>query len=165
MERCRFLVAACVGTFFYVLVALLGGRDGLWAMNQLQEQKRSVSMHTAAIEKTFEELNLEKVALQSDNDVIAAYARKLGFVSPGEKLVKVSGLASRETQIVDPGTVLRHTSVRYIPEWFCKAVGLVIFSLLYIILLLYDITRGAVSLPRKKAHVTVVQGTPVYDFN
>ena len=164
MERCRFLVASCVGTFFYVLVAFFGGRDGMWAMNQLLEQKRDVSIHAAEIEKTYDELCLEKVALQKDMDVVAAYARKLGFVAEGEKLVKVSGLPSRETQIVDPGTILRHTEVRFIPEWFCKAVGLVIFSLVYLILLLVDITRGNIRLPRKKAHFSMVKGTPVYDF-
>ena len=164
MTRCRFLVATCAGTFFYVLVALLCGRDGLWAYSQLQEQKRALSAHTAGIEKTYEELSLEKVALQNDADVIAAYARKLGYVSEGEKLVKISGLPSRETQILDPGAVILHEEVRYVPEWFCKAVGLVIFTLLYMVLLLYDLSRGLIQMPAKKAHMNVVRGVPVYDM-
>ena len=48
---------------FYVAMAVIGGRDGIWAMNQLLEQKRVMSAHTAEIEKTFDELTLEKLAL------------------------------------------------------------------------------------------------------
>lgn len=164
MARCRFLAAACAGTLFYVLVAIVCGRDGLWAHGQLLEQKRLLSAHTAGIEKTHEELALEKVALQNDADVIAAYARKLGYVGQGEKLVKISGLPVRETQILDPGVVLRHIEARYVPEWFCKATGLVIFGLVYLVLLLADFNRGYIHIPRPKAHYGVVGGTAVYDM-
>ena len=75
MTRARFLVAAVLGTLVYVLVSLCVGRDGIWVYRQLQEQKRLLSANTASIEKTNEELKLEKVALQKDMSVIAAYAR------------------------------------------------------------------------------------------
>ena len=164
MTRCRFLVASCVGTFFYVLIAVFCGRDGLWAYSQLMDEKRSLSTHTASIEKTYEELLLEKAALQSDMDVIASYARKLGFVSEGEKLVKITGLPLREKQILDPGMVVFHNEVKYIPEWFCKVLGLIIFALVYLVLLLSDFNRGLIELPNRKAHVNVIRGVPVYDM-
>ena len=141
MKRCRLLFSACIGTLFYVLVAILGGRDGIWATRQLQEQRRMLSSHLSGIEKTNEELNIQKVTLQEDMDVISAYARKLGYISEGEKLVKVSGLPNRETRIFDPGNVVFHTESKYLPEWLCKAVGLIFFALTYIILVLFDYSK------------------------
>ena len=167
MMRFKLLASALAGTACYVLVSFVGGRDGLWAMEQLQEQKRILAANTAVIEKTNEELNLEKSALQKDMDVIAAYARKLGFIGRGEKLVKISGLAARETQIVDAGTVIRHKESRYIPERYCKGVGFIVFVLLYAVLWLVDYTRGEVhvhirrSLYKRRA---ALQGMPVYDL-
>ena len=164
MKQFRFLAAACVGTFFYVLISLIAGKDGLWATSQLQEQKRLVSAHTASIEKINDELTLESLALQNDKDVIAAYARKLGYVGEGEKLVKISGLAAKETQIFDPGMVVKYPPVKFVPEWVCKSFGLIIFALAYIVLLLSDYRNGLVSMPHRTVK-SEVRGMPAYDVS
>lgn len=161
MTRFRFLIAACAGTFLYVLVSLIGGRDGFWAQKQLQTQKRQISAHTASIQKVTDELQLEYLALKDDKDVISAYARKLGYVGPGEKLVKISGLAAKETQIFDPGTVVKHTPVKYVPESVCKMLGLVVFSLMYFVLFLSDYNKGIIQFKRKKN--AKIEGMPIYD--
>ncbi len=142
MIKCRVLVAAVVGTLFYVFISILCGRNSLWAESQLNEQKRRLSLHAANIEQIKEELMLEKVALEKDMDVIAAYARKLSYIREGEKIVKISGLAVHENQIYDPGSVLFHEDVKYFPEWFCKTVGLVFFLLAYCIMFLFDAGKG-----------------------
>ena len=158
MIRCKFVIAACLGTFCYVAVSLIGGRDGLWARQQLQEQKQLISLNTAKIEKINEELKMEKQALLQDPDVIAAYARKLGYVSEGEKLVKISGLPNRETCIYEHGSVLIHEESKYIPEWVCKAAGLVIFGLMYILMILLDYTRSGITEKPKSKDFNVVKG-------
>lgn len=153
MTKCRILVAAVVGTLFYVFISILCGRNSLWAESQLNEQKRVLSMNAAAIEQTKEELQLEKVALEKDMDVIAAYARKLSYVREGEKIVKISGLAVQENQIYDPGSVMFHKDVKFFPEWFCKIVGLIFFALAYCILFIFDTGRRFVkseNRPRKR---------------
>lgn len=150
MIKCRLLSAALVGTMFYVAVSMICGRDGMWAQNQMLEQKREIGLHCEEIKKTNNELELEKVALLNDMDVVAAYARKMGYVSEGEKLVKISGLAARETRIFDPGSVMRHKEVTYMPEVFCKSIGIFVFLLVYLILVLWDWNRGEVILPRKE---------------
>ena len=142
MIKCRVLVAAVVGTLFYVFISILCGRNSLWAESQLNEQKRRLSLHAANIEQIKEELMLEKVALEKDMDVIAAYARKLSYIREGEKIVKISGLAVHENQIYDPGSVLFHEDVKYFPEWFCKTVGLVFFLLAYCIMFLFHAGKG-----------------------
>lgn len=150
MVKCRLLSAALVGTLFYVAVSMICGRDGMWAQNQLQEQKINLGLHCEEIKKTNSELELEKIALQNDMDVVAAYARKLGYVKDGEKLVKISGLAARETRIFDPGSVMRHTDVDYMPEMFCKSIGIFVFLLVYLVLVLWGANNGDIRVPSRK---------------
>ena len=87
----------------YVLISFLGGQNGLWAMRQLEEQRQEISINMAEIVKINEELELEYTALRNDMDVVAAYARRLGFVAEGETLVKVTGLPTYYTTMYDTG--------------------------------------------------------------
>mgnify|MGYP000908857642 CR=1 FL=1 len=90
MKRFSFLLPAFAGTFIYVLLSLTGGQNSFWAEHQLENQKQILSLHTADIQKINNELTLEYIALQKDPDVIAAYAKKLGYVGENEKLVKIT---------------------------------------------------------------------------
>lgn len=157
-------MAVFVGTLFYTLISVAGGRDGLWASMQMQEQKQVLSTQTAKIEKTHDELSLEKIALEKDLDLIAAYAKKLGYVSEGEKLVKLSGLAAREVHVFDPGTIERHHDVNYIPEWICKSVSFIVMLLVYLVLILLDIQNGNVRVPILKKKTQNIGGIQIYDM-
>ena len=150
MIKFRLLAAVLSGTLVYVATSIACGRNSIWAERQLEEQKRLLSSHTVEIEKIHEELALEKVALEKDMDVVAAYARKLSYLKDGEKLVIISGLAASENRIYDPGTVQFHEEVKYFPEWFCKSVGLTVFTAVYFILLMFDAGRGLIHYRKQK---------------
>lgn len=149
MTRFRFLKAALAGILIYVSFNVVAGKDSIWAMNQLQKQKREISSHTDSIRKVNDELNLEKKALEKDNDLIASYARKLGYVSEGEKIVIISGLPAVETQIFDPGTIMKSKPVNYLPESVCKMAGLIVFAIFYLLLTLADVNRGYLHFNKK----------------
>ncbi len=157
MNRFRFLKAACAGILIYVSLNVFVGKDSIWAMNQLQKQKREISSHTDSIRKVNDELNLEKKALEKDNDLIASYARKLGYVREGEKIVIISGLPAVETQIFDPGTALKHKPVNYISESLCKMAGLIAFAVMYLLLILADANKGYLHF-NKKSKLSVAAG-------
>lgn len=160
MKRFRFLSAALAGTALYAIISFFGGQDGLWATKQMQEQKRILSTHTAEIQKLHDRLDLEYSALENDPDVISAYARKLGYVSDGEKLVKINGLASSVTEIYDTGTIQKPIEPIYIPESFCKFFAIITGTLVFLLLILNDHKNG---LWGKKKN-TFVKGIPVYDL-
>lgn len=164
MKRQKYLLAILAGVASYVLLCITCGKNGVWARNQLLEQKRIISANTQLVENINEELKLEKTAIQNDREVIAAYARKLGYVSEGEKLVKITGLGVLSDMKYETGTVVKAKEVMYIPEWICKACGVFIFSLFFVLLFFYDISKGNISF-RKKARYEVVAGIPVYDVS
>ena len=164
MKRLRLLSAAFAGTLCYVLISVCAGRYGIWAQGQLEEQKRILSIHEASIERIHNELVMEKNALLNDASVIAAHARRLGYVSDGEILVKIRGLSSYQNTVKDPGFAVEEGEIRYLSERTCKSIGFIIFGLLYIVLLLGDFARGRISLPVRKRRFTVLNGAVVYDM-
>lgn len=162
MNRAKYLSAVFLGTFVYVLLSITFGQNSLRCYSQLEEQKRLISRQTTNIQNINSELSLELTALQSDRAVIAAYARKLDYVSDGEKLVKITGLKPAQTTLYDTGTVLRHENPEYISEKMCKICG-VCFGLLFaLVFFLYDLSRGNISIG--KSREPIVAGIPVYDI-
>jgi len=163
MRSFRFLIAACAGTFLYVFVSIICGSDGFYAENQLRNQKRELSANALKIQKINDELTMETLALQNDKDVIAAYAKKLGYVGTGEKLVKISGLAPNETHIFDPGTVKKYKTIKFLSESVCKSLGFVVFLLVYFIILMYDYSHGKIEMSFNGKHEEV-KSIKVYEM-
>jgi cell division protein FtsB len=142
MTKFRALFAIFLGTAVYVFVSLFGGQDGFWAAKQLLEQQSVISERTKAIAAINEELSFEYTSLKQDPGIIAAYARKLGYVADAEKLVKITGLPVRSPIIYDPGTIVKRQDVTCIPEWICKLSGILVSSLTFMALLLFGAVKS-----------------------
>ena len=162
MNRAKYLSAVFIGTLVYVLLSVSFGRNSIHCYKQMEEQKRLISKQTSDIQNINSELTLELAALQSDRAVIAAYARKLDYVSDGEKLVKITGLKPAQTTLYDTGKVMRHEEPEYIPEKYCKMVGLFFGLLCALICFLYDLNNGNITFGKSKK--PIVTGIPVYDL-
>ena len=160
MKRIRLLSAMLAGMCMYVLISLSGGRDGVLAARQLQEQKRILSSKTEEIQRLNDSLVLEFTALEKDADVIAAFARKLGYVKDGEKLVKINGLVTANDFVFDTGRPIKAAQPFSLPEWFCKLLGVIAFMLVYGVELLRDLRHWLFE--RKRALSS--KGIPVYDL-
>lgn len=162
MNRAKYLTAVFLGTFVYVLLSMTFGQNSIYCYNQMEEQKRIISKQTSEIQNINSELTLELAALQNDRAVIAAYARKLDYVSEGEKLVKITGLKPAQTTLYDTGTVIRHDEPEYISEKICKILGFAIGILSFLIIFLFDLSRGQITFGKNKK--PIVTGIPVYDI-
>ncbi|MBQ9631230.1 MAG: septum formation initiator family protein [Treponema sp.] len=129
MTKTKWLLAILVSCLVYTILSISAGETGIIAYNQLKMQKKEISLQAMQIQKINTELVLEKTALEKDKDVIAAYARKLDYVSPSEKLVKITGLRPYEASLYDTGTVVRRQAVSFMDEKFCKGAALIFFVL------------------------------------
>ena len=161
MKRAKYIFTVFFGTLVYVLLSMTVGQNSLRCFNQMEEQKRFLSKQTAAIQNINSELDLELTALQNDRAVIAAYARKLDYVSDDEKLVKITGLKPAQTTLYDTGTVLRHEEPSYLDEKYCKMIAIFFALMLTIIMVLYDVNNGNFSSKKNKPIIACI---PVYDL-
>ncbi len=155
----RVLSAALAGTAIYVLVSFTCGTDGIWADGQLREQKRILSARADEIQKINDSLTLEYTALEKDPDVIAGFARKMGYVRDGEKVVKINGLIALDEYHFETGTPIKSIEPYSLPEWFCKVAGLLMFFVTYLYLMVKDFNFK--ERPSKKIKI---KGIPVYDL-
>lgn len=162
MNRLKFLLPFLIGTFAYVALSLLFGQNSLNSYKQMEKQKILVSKQTNEIQNINTELNFELKALQNDKAVIAAYARKLDYVSDDEKLVKITGLKPAQTTLYDTGTVLRHTKPFFMEEKYCKMLGLFFFAMSMLIVVLAEINNGNIT--KNKNDKKFIAGIPVYDL-
>ena len=161
MKRAKYLTVVFVGTLVYVILSLSFGQNSLKCYSQMEEQKRIVSKQKAEIQSINSELNLELSALKNDKAVIAAYARKMDYVSDGEQLVKITGLKPYQNALYDTGTVVRHIEPEYVSEKLCKMCGLCAAMFVLLIMLIFDFKKGQISFTHKKNDF--VAGIPVYE--
>lgn len=167
----KFLAAALAGTVVYVLVSFTCGKDGLWADEQLREQKRILSARADEIQKINDSLSLEFTALEKDPDVIAGFARKMGYVRDGEKLVKINGLVSTNEYHFETGTPVKYVEPYALPEWFCKISGIMMFFVAYLYIAMKDYKNKEENDGKfdkkddkvKKEKIDI-KGIPIYDL-
>lgn len=162
MKRTKYIFPIFIATLIYVLLSMTLGPNGFKCIDQMEEQKRILSKQTSDIQNINSELQLELTALQFDKAVIAAYARRLDYVSDDEKLVKVTGLKPAQTALYDTGTVIRHEEPDFLPEKYCKIIGLFFGVLTFVILFLYDVNAGNIVFDKNKK--PIITGVPVYDL-
>lgn len=149
----------------YVLVSFTCGKDGLWADEQLREQKRILSAHVDEIQKINDSLSLEFTALEKDPDVIAGFARRMGYVRDGEKLVKINGLVQSDEYHFETGTPEKYIEPYALPEWFCKISGILMFFVVYLYISLKDYKLKEENDDKKSKKDKIdVRGIPIYDL-
>ena len=161
MKRAKYLTVLFVGTLVYVMMSLFFGPNSLKCYSLMEEQKRIVSKQKAEIQNINSELALELSALKNDKAVIAAYARKMDYVSDGEQLVKITGLKPYQNTLYDTGSVIRHVEPEFVSEKLCKMSALCAAMLVLLILLVIDFRKGNLSFTRQKKDF--VAGIPVYN--
>ena len=173
MEKMRFLLAACAGTLVYVIVSLLGGKDGVFANRQLEAQKALIMAHTAEVQKINDELTMENEILFRDSAAIIAQARQLDLILEGEKLVKINGLKGDGQPVYNTGSVMVRQDIFYLPEWVCKLFGVLVFVLVLLILVLKDFAhfpataKATHTLAKKESsgvYTPASAGVPIYDM-
>ena len=161
MKRAKYLTVLFAGTLVYVVMSLCFGQNSLKCYSQMEEQKRIVSKQKAEIQSINTELTLELSALKNDKAVIAAYARKMDYVSDGEQLVKITGLKPYQNTLYDTGSVIRHVEPSYVSEKLCKMCALCAAMLVLLLMIIYDFKKGNLSFTKQKKEF--VAGIPGYN--
>jgi len=141
MTRMKVLVAAFFGTLVYVFISVGFGPEGFWAVSQLEEQKQMITANLQSIQQINDGLKIEFQGLRVDPDVIAAYAKKLGYKKENEKLIRLQGLSSPSEFVPETGMPMILGKINYVPEWLCKISGLCIFCFFMAIFAMQDLRR------------------------
>lgn len=135
----RILISLALATFCYVSLSFIFGESGLLAEKQLERQKDLLVANINEIQKTQDSLMIKQSALSQDTEVIASYARQIGYVSEGESILKIIGIPSTKQKQLEIGKKYLKTEIVFIEEWITKSCGIALFVLSYFILFLISL--------------------------
>ena len=113
----------------YVRVSLIGGQNGVWAYDQLKEEKAKIATNVVKVQRIIDELKQELLEHETYNVIIASRATNLGYIYENEKVVKISGISDKEQNVYNTGVIVRRSPISFVPERSCKIVGLLCFVL------------------------------------
>lgn len=153
MTRIKFMIALCIGTLIYTGMSVIGGRNGIMAYQQLYEQNEKLILKTQELQNICDTLKLDYSELQSDKARLEAQARKLGYIYDGEKIIMIHGIAEKQPEMYDTGTVIRLSEITFISEKTCKIMGLAFFAITLMFFVVFDL---------KKKRTTLIQ-EPEYE--
>lgn len=145
MNRLCIIVPTAISVLIYVLLSSLFGQSGVLSYKQLELQKMNLSAHIESIEQINDELNIKKMGLFQDPDVLRAYAKKIGYVSDGEILVKITGMEINPDKPYNVGTYLKLKKITYISEKTIKLISLLVGIFLNALSLSLSYTKKSVN--------------------
>ncbi len=142
MNRFYLLFSACCAVFVYVSISIIGGQDGIWAYKQLESHKIVLAQHVTSLQHVNDQLTIDSYALKEDVDVLKAFAKKMGFVSEGEKLLKISGFADTPVFAYNAGSKVLRPEIIFIPDWLAKCIGIFVFVCTNLIISLIQLKKS-----------------------
>lgn len=124
MKRFQIILSVFIGTLMYSMLSFAVGPRGIWPMKQLLEQKDRLTANLGILYTLNESLDSHIQNLSSDRDTISIYAHELGYISEGEKLIKLAGFSGGIDRNLVAGNAISQNKPKFLPEWLCKFLGL-----------------------------------------
>ncbi len=142
MSRFHLLFSAACAVLVYVCISIFAGQHGIWAYTQLEEHKIVLAQHLSALQQVNEQLTIDSNALKDDESVLRAYAKKMGFVSEGERLLKISGFADTPAFVYNAGSKILRPQIIFVPDWISKCIGFFVFITINLIISLLHLKKS-----------------------
>jgi cell division protein FtsB len=124
MRALKYLISLWAGILVYSLFSLIAGAMGFSAYNQLQEEWNKQQANLNDLERLNRELEGNRDALLYDSDLIAAYARELGYGRENEQFVRIVGLSGTKKQYLSPGQVVFAIWPEYMAEKMIRLISI-----------------------------------------
>ncbi len=141
MKRYQIILPIFIGTLMYSLLSFCLGPRGIWPMRQLLEEKSKIARNLETLYTINQDLDAHLQNLSADPDTISIYAHELGYVAEGERLIKLAGFSGGIDRNLKAGIAIDEQKPGFLPEWLCKAFGLLSGILVFSLYLYFFIEK------------------------
>ena len=124
MRWLRVVFPLVCGVFVYCVFSILLGPKSIWSAAQLATERDKVLANLESLYAVNADLDARVKNLTADPDTIAIYAHELGFVSEGERLIKLAGFSGGIDRKLNAGSPVSVKAPSFLPEWICKLFGI-----------------------------------------
>lgn len=134
----RIIFSAFWGTLAYVFISIFGGPEGIFALQQLERNRLEINENIENLQRINTNLSYEFLGLRSDSEMVAAYARKLGYIqSENERLIHIRGLNEKNRFSIENGIVVPGIKPTSLSENLCKIIGVTVGLLSFLLMWLF----------------------------
>ncbi len=132
-QRLRLALSLYAGFVTYLVITFVWGPGGIEDYRLLREYHAALSTNIEELDSIYTGLNRELDELRSDPDRIAREARSMGYLKPGEGVIRIPGYSSPQKNFTMGSLIQRYEPSRKKPQ-FLNAATLSAFLLCYILL-------------------------------
>jgi len=128
------LYALWVAVALYSLSSATLGPKGLVAMKQLEAERKRLAENLQSLEGINQGLGGSIDALRSDRDLIAVYARELGYARPDERFVRIVGVPGTVKRSVVAGNIVAAKHPSTMDDKTLRILSLILGAIVYVAL-------------------------------
>lgn len=124
------------------------GPKGIMPMRFLALEKIKLQENVQNLETVNEDLAAILNNLSANPDTISMHAHELGYISEGERLIRLAGYSVKRQSAPASGTVIDYEKPDYLPEWISKLAGILLTVGIYSARLFRKRSFNYASIPR-----------------
>jgi len=135
MKGFRILFSVTIGLVTYLLLSIFLGHTGILQYQKLVHYEKQLTVNIGDLDKINSRLQDRIQSLQSDPQAVTVLARNLGYFTPNEGMIWISGY-NPEVQVTSPGKIVYRQSKAVSRKSIFRVIAFSISILTYIVLLL-----------------------------
>ena len=135
MKGFRILFSVTTGLVTYLLLSIFLGHTGILEYQKLNHYQEQLSANIGDLDKINSRLQDRIQSLQSDPQAVTVLARNLGYFTPNEGMIWISGY-NPEVQVTSPGKIVYRQSKEVNRKPIFRVIAFSISILTYLVLLM-----------------------------
>jgi cell division protein FtsB len=139
MTYIKYLVPLWIGVCIYVICSIFTGPTGLSAYEQLLVEQEELNANMESLRRLNADLENMGKSLAHDPDVIAIYARELGYADSGERFIHIAGMEKPLKKPIDAGQIFHASKPRHTSNAFIFTIAFTIAFAAFLCVLLPDL--------------------------
>jgi len=124
MRFVQLMLVAWTAVVVYTFFSFFLGQNGLYARKHLEAERQRLMENQKALEQTRQDFLKTKENLISDRDMMAVYARQLGYGTENEQFIRIKGLSVAINPPMPAGQVQYAVKADFVSDTMIKVISI-----------------------------------------
>ena len=124
MRFVQYMLGPWTAVVVYTFFSFFLGQNGLYAHKHLEAERQRLTENQKALEQTRQDFLKTRENLMYDRDMLAVYARQLGYGTEDEQFIRIKGLSVAINPPMPAGQVLYAVKAEFISDTVIKAISI-----------------------------------------
>ena len=143
MRFVQFMLVPWTAVVVYTFFSFFLGQNGLYARKHLEAERQRLTENLQALEQTQQDFLKTKENLMTDGDMLAVYARQLGYGTESEQFIRIKGLSVAINPPMPAGQALYTVSPEFVSDTMIKVISVCFSLAILVFFLIKDTLLGA----------------------